>query len=323
MNKNKLNMFYTSRHSFLISALLLSASFYLLSIPAKAQSDTIRLEKLSTGHRAACLTLQHKLPLKAMLESGIPFPILDSTFVFQNSALLNLSLKPSEISMNLNGEKIRCYYQTEDTVFLNRQIYTGITLIANLRSRGIDMMYPVQTFCTPEDNIPSCIIELNLKRNYMRQLTRKELSFIQHQYSELTLRKGDYGKMYNLEAEFAIKDKTGKIATLRGKFIPDLGNIIFLALFENHPNVKDFIQNTAIPIQQGLNKKGQPMPVKAMHIKEGVFNKKVPFSNVVFMITPHFTQLESDGFLGLDFLRHFDVIFDFSNHRFYFKEADE
>ena len=78
-----------------------------------AQSDTIPLIKMNSGHLSAHVRLQNVIDAKAMLESGIPFPILDSMFVVQNQKKLNVQLVPSEISMDLNGRKMRCYYQTQ------------------------------------------------------------------------------------------------------------------------------------------------------------------------------------------------------------------
>ena len=71
------------------------------------------LIKMNSGHLSAHVRLQNVIDAKAMLESGIPFPILDSMFVVQNQKKLNVQLVPSEISMDLNGRKMRCYYQTQ------------------------------------------------------------------------------------------------------------------------------------------------------------------------------------------------------------------
>ena len=131
----------------------------------------------------------------------------------------------------------------------------------------------------------------------------------------------ELGKMYSFNSKLSVRDTTGRETVLDGKFIPDLGNVMFLALFENHPDVSDFIHRTNIQLQQGYNKKGVPLPVKVMPVYESVLGDKEMFSNITFITTPFYTQLKSDGFLGLDFLKHFNVIFDFTNNKFYMKRV--
>lgn len=287
-----------------------------------AQSDTIRLMKMKSGHLAASVMLQNKVEAKAMLESGIPFPILDSTFVFQNKEQMNIRIVPSEISMNFNGRKMRCYHQTTDTIFLNDRIYTGVTLIADLASRDIDMMYPVQSFVNPADS-GSCIVELDIKNLFMRGITRSELGRVKEKYKLFRIQDDEYGKMYSLEAKLEIRDTARVSVVLNGRFIPDLGNVMFLALFENHPKVKEFIHNTNIRLQQGYDKKGQLLPMKVMLVPKCIFDDDEIFSDVVFITTPFYTQLKSDGFLGLDFLRRFSVIIDYGDNKFYIRRIEK
>lgn len=283
-----------------------------------AQSDTIRLVKMNSGHLAAYIKLQNSIDAKIMLESGIPFPILDSIFVFRNKENMNIQIDPSEISMNFNGRKLRCYHQTSDTIFVNHQMRTGTTLIADLSSRGIDMMYPIQAFVNPID-FASCIVELDIQRKFMRYISGRELSSIESQYEKFDMDNDELGKMYSFNSKFSVRDSTGRETVLDGRFIPDLGNVMFLALFENHSDVSDFIRCTNIQLQQGYNKKGMPLPVKVMPVYESVLGDKEMFSNITIITTPFYTQLKSDGFLGLDFLKHFNVVFDFSNNKFYLK----
>lgn len=285
-----------------------------------AQSDTIRLMKMNSGHLSAHVTLQNNIDANIMLESGIPFPILDSIFVFQNRDKMNIQIAPSEISMNFNGRKVRCYHQTSDTIFVNYQIHTGITLIADLASRGIDMMCPIQAFVTPTDSA-SCIVELDIQRKFMRYMPYSELSLKKGQYEKFNMKNDELGKMYSFNSKLSVRDTTGRETVFDGKFIPDLGNVMFLALFENHPDVGDFIHRTNIQLQQGYNKKGLPLPVKVMPVYESVLGEKEVFSNITFITTPFYTQLKSDGFLGLDFFKHFNVIFDFSHNKFYMKRV--
>ena len=207
-----------------------------------------------------------------------------------------------------------------DTISVNSQIHTGITLIGNLASRGIDMMYPIQSFINPADS-GSCIVELDIQNLFMRHITNKDLAGIKNKYRELDIKKDELGNMYSLDTELSVRDITGRNTILNGSFIPDLGNVMFLALFESHPDVKSFIHNTNIQLQKGYNPKGQPLPVKVMSVYECTFEKEEKFSNVTLITTPFYTQLKSDGFLGLDFLRHFNVIFDFQNDKFYLKRT--
>lgn len=297
--------------------LLLLLSF---SSSLNAQSDTIRIEKMNSGHFSARVLLQKSIDTRIMLESGIPFPILDSTFVSGNKKKININIIPGNISMNLSGKKVRCYHQTTDTLFINGQIHTDTTLIANLSRTDIDMLYPIQSFINPIDS--SRIIELDISGSFMRYMSHNELSQVKEQYKTFNMQNEDYGRMYSFETLLSVTDTMGKISKLKARFIPDLGNPMFLALFENHPDVKDFIQATSIKLQQGYNKAGKPMPLKVMPVIECAFDNDEKFSDVVFITTSTYSNLKSDGFLGLDFLRRFNVIFDFGDKKIYLKRIN-
>ena len=143
------------------------------------------------------------------------------------------------------------------------------------------MMYPIQSFINPADS-GSCIVELDIQNLFMRHITNKELAGIKNKYRELDIKKDELGNMYSLDTELSVRDITGRNTILNGSFIPDLGNVMFLALFESHPDVKSFIHNTNIQLQKGYNPKGQPLPVKVMSVYECTFEKEEKFSNVHF-----------------------------------------
>lgn len=284
----------------------------------QAQSDPITIRKDKGNHLHAWMVLQQKQMVRVMLESGIPFPILDSTFVFNKLEKLGFKLVPSSISMNLNGNKLRCFYEINDTVYLNNHYYKGKTLVANLSPVGIEMMYPIQTFVNGTDS-ESCILEMDIEKESIRFLTRKELQAKKAEYHLFKMEKIEPGNLYVISSSLSVQDTTGQTSSLEGRFLLDLGNSMFLFLLEKNPKTREFLKTSVVKPQRGYSPDGKPSPMQVMVIPEGQFDKEINFSNVLVGVTP-FLRMNCEGILGVKFFEQFPVIFDFGDQRFYLKK---
>lgn len=143
-------------------------------LSAQSVDRKIPLKKGKSRHLHANLILQNKLPVRGMIESGVPILVMDSTFVFNHLDDLNISLVESKATLNLAGNKYKCTHITNDTIFVNGLFYKGKTVIANIASKKIDIMYPIHLFGDLND-ANSKIMELNISSKYMMPLTRQEL----------------------------------------------------------------------------------------------------------------------------------------------------
>lgn len=302
----------------ILSFLLLVAS----GMQLKAQSDPIAIRKDKGNHWYASMVLQQKQEVRVMLESGIPFPILDSTFVFNNLEKLGFKPLASSISMNLNGNRLRCFYEINDPVYLNNHYYKGKTLVADLSPKGIEMMYPIQTFVNGADS-GSCILEMDIQKQSLRFLTRKELQAQKEGYRLFKMDKIAPGNLYVITSSLSIQDTTGRTSSLEGRFLLDLGNSLFLFLLEKNPKTSEFLKTSVVQPQPGYSPDGKPSPLQVMVIPEGRFGKEIYFSNVLVGVTP-LLRMNCEGILGMKFFEQFPVIFDFGSQRFYLKkEADK
>lgn len=300
---------------FILPFLLLVVS----GMQLQAHSDTIAIRKDKGNHLHASMVLQQKQEVRVMLESGIPFPMLDSTFVFNNLKKLGFKPIPSSISMNLNGKRLRCFYEINDTVYLNNSYYKGKTLIANLSSRKIEMMYPIQTFVNSTDS-GSCILEMDIEQQFLRFLTKEELQAKKAAYHLFKMEKIEPGEMYIISSSLFIQDTTGHTSSLEGRFLLDLGNSMFLFLLEKTPKTREFLKTSVVKPQRGYSSDGKPSPLQAMVIRRGRFDD-INFSDVLIGITP-FLKMNCEGILGIKFFEQFPVIFDFGSRRFYLKKKE-
>ena len=83
-------------------------------LSAQSVDRKITLQKGKSRHLHANLILQNKLPVRGMIESGVPILVMDSTFVFNHLDDLNISLVESKATLNLAGNKYKCTHITND-----------------------------------------------------------------------------------------------------------------------------------------------------------------------------------------------------------------
>lgn len=281
-----------------------------------SKSQRVNISMGSSRHIFGDYILQKKFPVKVMLESGIPYPILDSTFVFTHKDELNISLSESNLTMNFVGKKMKCPYITTDSIFLNNMYYKGQVLIADLGPER-QLMYPIHTFKNLDD-ADSRIIKLNISEKYIEPLTRKELEQEIKGYDKFPMKNGGYGNMYVMDSKFTILANK-HYYSMKGEFLLDLGNASFLFLMEQHPSCKTFLENSDIKVQQGRNNKGELIPVKAFWTSECRIASH-SFEDVTVAITQSLPKFTSAGVLGLKFFECFSVIFDYDENVVYLRK---
>lgn len=233
--------------SLMIISVFLSAQSVDINNILKSQKVNIRMGQ--SKHLYADFILQKKFPVKAMIESGIPFLVLDSTFVFDHMKELSISLVESNNVLNLAGNRFVCRYITNDTIYLNNLYYKGKVLITDLTSKGVEAMYPIHTFRNPDD-ANSQIIELDISSKYITPLTREELKMKKSKYKKFPMRNDGYGEMYAIDSKLEVLSSASKrYYSLQGDFLLDLGNASFLFLLDQHPKYQEFISNSDFKLQ--------------------------------------------------------------------------
>ena len=286
-------------------------------LSAQSVDRKIIVKMGKSRHLYANLILQNKLPMRGMIESGVPVLVLDSTFLFTHLDDLNISLVESKATLNLAGNKYKCTHITNDTIFVNGLFYKGKTVIANMASKKIDIMYPIHLFGDLND-ANSKIMELNISSKYMMPLTRQELELKKSKYKKYPMRNDGYGNMYAIDSELKVASNSKYYYSLEGDFLLDLGNASFLFLLEQHPAYKEFINNSNIELRQGNDNQGRKIPVKGFLAKK-CYMADVPFYDVTIAITPQLPKFTTVGVLGLKFFEKFNVIFDFGEKILYLK----
>lgn len=303
--------------SLMIISVFLSAQSVDINNILISQKVNIRMGQ--SKHLYADFILQKKFPVKAMIESGIPFLVLDSTFVFNHMKELGISLVESNNVLNLAGNRFVCRYITNDTIYLNNLYYKGKVLITDLTSKGVEVMYPIHTFRNPDD-ANSQIIELDISSKYITPLTREELKMKKSKYKKFPMRNDGYGEMYAIDSKLEVLSSVSKrYYSLQGDFLLDLGNASFLFLLDQHPKYQEFISNSDFKLQQGRNNQGKLIPVKAFWTSKCYIADK-SFSNVTIAITQMLPKFTTVGILGLKFFENFNVIFDFEEKTLYLRK---
>lgn len=314
---------FSCQHVRLFFCCFLSAILPFTSVFAQAEvkadkpyTQKVSIQKVASGHLHAEMYIQQKFLCKMMIESGIPFLILDSTFVFNNLEELGFELTPQKGSMNLNGNKVFFYYVTHTDVCIDSQVYKGKTLIGNLAHKHIDAMCPVQHLVNEEDSC-SRLVELNIRKNYMAFLTRKELKEKCAKYDEFVLNTDGYMDMYALQTSFDLYEGN-RTYSFSGNYLIDLGNASFLIFMEQGRACKELVNTPGLELKQACNKSGKPIPMRGFIAKKCKLAGRL-FMNETIATTGLLTRMDYDGSLGLKFFEHYTVILDFENRKLYLK----
>lgn len=252
-----------------------------------------------------------------MLESGIPYLVLDSAYVFAHQKELNLNLEVRTVTMNLSGKRIKCRYLKRDSIYINNLLYVGKILVGNLRSKNKDLLLPLQKLTNVLDN-DTRIYELDMQQGYLIALSHKSLNLKRREYQNLPMTNDAYKKMYAIKQKYTLSLSSGKEYSIKGDFLLDLGNAAFLFFLTQHPAFQKFIKETPVKVVQPKNRAGKPLPLKAFYAPKSKIGESL-FKGHTVGITSCLPRFSTVGILGLKYFQQFNVIFDFDNKRLYLK----
>jgi hypothetical protein len=283
------------------------------------ENHKIPLEKSKSGHLFATVKLENKLTAHAMLESGIPYLMLDSAYFFSHPKMFDLNLEADAVMMNFSGQRIKCRYTTKDTIHVNDLMYVGKILIGNLQSKNKDLLLPLQKLVNPLDNMTR-IYELDMEEGYLLALKRTALKEKTKKHRMYPMTNDGYKKMYAVKLKYKIflPPLPWKEYSLKGDYLLDLGNASFLFFLAHHPDFKQFIKKAPIKIVQAKNKAGKALPFKGFYAPRNKIGKDL-FHGQSIGITPFLTKFTTVGILGLKYFQQFNVVFDFDKKHLYLK----
>lgn len=280
-------------------------------LPAQAQREVPVVSEHGTLY--CRMRLQDSLSVRTMLESGIPFPLIDSALVWAHPALF----RPEKLNRPLrfrmaSGARYEARYKLPAGLRAGDSRSLCPCYVVDLEERSEKLLYPLQTFTTDSLDAPGMYF-LDLRRGVLRMLREKELPQCGAGWRVCDLRRDKRTGMYCVAGDVSLGGEREGGAGGRMELIVDLGNANLLALFTSKPCAGKLVDRSDISRQAAESRSGRRFEVllpARVHVLDACAFEGFP---VLLLDGP--VRLPGDGFLGVRFFERFRAIFDFCHGR--------
>lgn len=292
-----------------------------LALPFTAAAQQTLPLKETRGHLFANVLLNDTLPARAMLESGIVFPLIDSALVWSHPELF----RPEKLARPLrfhmaNGNRYAARYKLPPGLSLAGSRSLCETYVVDMKGYACDLLYSIHTFSTDSTDRPG-IFELSIRDGVLRSLPADSLPASDDGWTVCPMCPDTTTGMYCVRMPLSMRDEDGGTTDCRSELIVDLGNANLLALFTFNPAVDDFVSRTGIPRQSVETASGRT--VRIVLPARTRFADLEAFKRQPVLLLDRKMRLPGDGFLGTRFFERFRTIFDFRNERLWLAAQPE
>lgn len=276
------------------------------------------LEKLR-GHLYGRAMLCDSIPVLTMLESGIPFPMIDSALVWAHPELFRPEPLGQPVRLRMAaGFVLTARYKLPAGLRVGAARSLCETYVADLGGGGRQLYWPLQTFTTDSLDLPG-IFGLDIARGRLAMLTEADLPAPGGEWSAFDLRRDAQSGMYLAAGPVAFTDDEGGESEEELELIADLGNANLLALFVSKPRVRNFVARSDVRIENARSARGVRFDV--LLPARTVFQDAFAFGPEAVLLLDRPVRLPGDGFLGIKFFERFRVILDFRRARLWLAPA--
>lgn len=278
----------------------------------------VPLEKLG-GHLYGRAMLCDSIPVRTMLESGIPFPMIDSALVWAHPELFRPEPLGQPVRLRMAaGFVLTARYKLPAGLRLGTACSLCETYVADLGGGDRQLYWPLQTFTTDSLDLPG-IFGLDIARGRLALLIEADLPAPGGAWSAFGLRRDGQSGMYLVTGPVAFTDNYGDESAEKLELIADLGNANLLALFVSKPGVRDFVARSDVRTRNVRSTGGACFDV--LLPARTVFLDAFAFGPEAVLLLDRPVRLPGDGFLGIKFFERFRVILDFRHARLWLAPA--
>lgn len=240
-------------------------------------------------------------PAEIMLESGLPAFLVDEKFYEQHLKGTDIPFEPSQAKINLFHDSYRILLRANGKIYLGDAVYEGpIYVLDNFN----DLRLPIQYLKDAKNH--RGIVEIDLPKGRM---SIGEDNINSSHYQEF---KFFYNEMGMPAIHTVLHLNTAnKKAKLKGDFILDFGNPMFLFLMRQHKSLDKAVKKGNVKLIDAYNKEG-------VVVAQGIFAEKVYFAgraynNISIGVTDKMESIKQLGLLGIPFFST-PVVFDFDKN---------
>jgi len=258
--------------------------------------------------------VQDSIPARLFLESGVQFPLIDSTLVWSHPESFGVVELESPVRFHMaGGVNYTARYKLLPDIRVGSTHSLCDTYVVDLRKRrAYDVMYPLNTFTTDSIEAPG-IFELDIRGGTLRMLAPAELPEPGAGWDVYDLGRDEKSGMYYVDGALKLANERGRSQTGQMKMVVDLGNANLLALFAFKPEIKRFVSRSPVEIRRGHTPGGAEFRVLMPAVV--TFMDGYVFRDQQIVILDNEMRLPGDGFLGVRFFTAFRVIFDLRHGR--------
>lgn len=291
------------------TALLLLLLATVAPVSAQRSAQVSRVH----GNLFCVLQVQDSLPLRTMLESGIPFPLIDSALVWAHPELFQPVRLESPIRFRMaSGARYEARYKLPAGLRAGDSRSLCPCYVVDLERRSEKLLYPLQTFTTDSLDAPG-MFELDIRRGMLRMLREEELPATDGEWYVYEMTPDRRTGMFCVEATLTLAADTGREERSAMQLVIDLGNANLLALFTFRPQVGDFVVRSGTPRQEAESRSGRRFDV--LMPSRVTFMDAFAFEALPVLLLDAPVRLPGDGFLGVRFFERYRTIFDFRHGR--------
>lgn len=265
--------------------------------------------------------VQDSLRVRIFLESGVYFPLIDSTLVWSHPGLF----EPVELERPVRfrmagGTDYSSRYKLAPGIRVGDTRSLCESYVVDLRGgRPCDVLYPLHTFTTDSVATPG-IFELDVRCGIFRPLAPGDLPGPGDGWNVCDLLPDEASGMYCVMDSVRLSGDRGCSRAMPMRLVADLGNANLLALFAFKPGVGEFVSRAPVRLVEGRTPGG--MALRVLMPAVATFMGRYPFSGQPVVVLDKPMNLPGDGFLGVKFFEAFRVIFDFRHERLWLKPVD-
>lgn len=277
--------------------------------------------KQERGHLFVDVLLRDTLPVRAMLESGIVYPLIDSALVWAHPGLFRPESLADTVRFRMaNGVRYVAAHKLPPGLPVAGSRSLRETYVVDMQGHACDLLYPLNTFSTDSTDRPG-IFGLSLCAGELCLLPADSLPIADDGWTICPMVRDETSGMYCVRIPLSMLGEGGRSTTFPAELIVDLGNANLLALFMFRSEVEQFVLRTDIPVQRAATASG--LPVRIVLPAETRFAEAEAFVRRPVLLLDRPMRLPGDGFLGVRFFERFRVILDFRHERLWLSAQPE
>lgn len=277
-------------------------------------AQRIRFKEV-TGHMIAGVTINGSVKARAMMDTGSSVSIIDSTFLINSGLNLNLNNCRQKVRFPAIGKTLNCYSMLTDTLTVDGLRSSRPVFVADLSKvlrPEIGKVNLLMGSCFKAKD-GSRMLTLNIADGYV-EYGRRTLPEKKYKKGIMTL---DAQGFVGTDAPLRILTNDYVSGQIIGRFMIDTGNANYFSLCGKNENVKNFLTNKNIELEERFNK-GKTYYYFKMDSAE-MLGKEVNMEKKVMPVLPVRMRGDYAGTIGYKFLSEVELVLDYDYNFLYIR----